>query len=106
MNSSIQDYSESASLAQSSGQQYPPRFKYLAGSKNGNCAKAAVFQLFWFWTGVAQQACRGRLSKDNRRQGVPGAADQCNNLGAPWQSLNFLPEPQGHRSLRPGTGTL
>jgi hypothetical protein len=82
------------------------RIFYLVGSKNRNSAKAAVFQLFWFWTGVAQQACRGRLSKDNRRQGVPGAADQCNNFDAPWQCLNFLPEPQGHRSLRPGTGTL
>jgi len=66
---------------------------------------AAILQLFWFWTGIARQACLGRLSKD-RRQGVPGAADQCNNFGAAWQCLNFLPEPQGHRSLRPGTGIL
>src|SRR5712672_2879004 len=27
--------------------------------------KAAVFQHFWSWTGVAQQACRGRLSRDD-----------------------------------------
>jgi hypothetical protein len=70
-----------------------PRW-HRVGSKNRNCAKAAVFQLFWFWIGVAQQACRGRLSKEIRQQGVPGAADQCNNFGAPWQCLNFLPEPQ------------
>src|SRR3981189_2558909 len=29
------------------------------------CSKAAVFQHFWSWTGVAQQACRGRLSRDD-----------------------------------------
>src|SRR5262249_60694414 len=26
--------------------------------------------------------------------------------GAPWQRLNFLPEPHGHGSLRPGAGAL
>jgi hypothetical protein len=32
------------------------------------------------------------------------AATQCN--ASPWQCLNFIPEPHGHGSLRPGTGAL
>jgi len=33
---------------------------------------------------------------------LPNARAQCNVSGAPWQCLNFLPEPQEHGSLRPG----
>ena len=39
-------------------------------------------------------------------QAILGTAGQCNNFSAPWQCLNFLPEPQRHGSLRPGTSTL
>ena len=64
--------------------------------------KGDSFPIFLVSDGVSQQTCRGHL----RSQGVPGAAGQCNDFGAPWQYLNFLPEPQGHGSLRPGTGIL
>ena len=66
--------------------------------------KGDSFPIFLVSDGVSQQSCRGHLSKEV--QGVPGAAGQCNDFGAPWQYLNFLPEPQGHGSLRPGTGIL
>src|ERR1700680_2631221 len=39
-------------------------------------------------------------------QAILGIAGQCNNFSAPWQCLNFLPEPQRHGSLRSGTSTL
>src|SRR4051812_11675641 len=39
-----------------------------------------------------------RLNRDNRSQALPGAAGQCNDFGAPWQYLNFLPEPQVEHS--------
>src|SRR5882672_11363309 len=68
--------------------------------------KGDSFPIFLVSDRISQQACRGRLSRDNRSQGVLGAAGQCNNFGAPWQCLNFLPEPQGQGSLRPGTGIL
>jgi hypothetical protein len=35
---------------------------------------------------------------------LPAATAQCNASGAPWQRVNFLPEPHGHGSLRPGAG--
>jgi hypothetical protein len=60
----------------------------------------------WSWAGVAQQACRGRLSRDAGVASNSGYAGQRNNFSAPWQCLNFLSEPQRHGSLRPGTSTL
>jgi len=57
-----------------------------------------VFQHFWSWTGVAQQACRGRLSRDDggRRYNGLSATDPssarvgrfylCTLLELIWQS--------------------
>src|SRR5467141_817692 len=38
---------------------------YHVWSKNGDCSKAARPNVCWSWAGVAQQACRRRLSRDD-----------------------------------------
>ena len=48
-----------------------------------------------------------RLSWDKgNKVDLPAATAHCNASVAPWQRLNFLPDPHGHRSLRPGAGAL
>lgn len=53
-----------------------------------------------FNVGCSTPAKSGKRNSGNPGDG-PWSGIQCNRPGLPWHCLNFLPDPQGHGSLRP-----